>query len=112
MKRQSELTEITGTVGSVFLGLTIGCCPLPRPQVRPPADDRLLPPPVVLRRRRSSSRCRSPRKAEQEAYEAAKKAVAMPGSPLCKKRMAAIEAPYRKALKEQKQAMLTPPNAT
>ena len=25
VKRQSELTEITGTVGSVFLGLTIGC---------------------------------------------------------------------------------------
>ena len=25
VKRQSELTEATGTVGSVFLGLTIGC---------------------------------------------------------------------------------------
>ena len=25
VKRQSELSEITGTVGSVFLGLTIGC---------------------------------------------------------------------------------------
>ena len=25
VKRQSELTEITGTVGSVFLGMTIGC---------------------------------------------------------------------------------------
>ena len=25
VKRQSELTEITGTVGSVFLGLTLGC---------------------------------------------------------------------------------------
>ena len=25
VKRQNELTEITGTVGSVFLGLTIGC---------------------------------------------------------------------------------------
>ena len=25
VKRQTELTEITGTVGSVFLGLTIGC---------------------------------------------------------------------------------------
>ena len=24
-KRQEELTEITGTVGSVFLGLTVGC---------------------------------------------------------------------------------------
>src|SRR5262249_58088041 len=25
VKRQTELTEITATVGSVFLGLTIGC---------------------------------------------------------------------------------------
>ncbi len=48
VKRQSELSEITGTVGSVFLGLTIGCA-LPRPQVRRDSDHRLLPTAGVLR---------------------------------------------------------------
>ena len=55
--------------------------PLPRPQVRRDPDDRLLPPPVLLRGVASWSTCRSPRRPEIEAFEAAKKAVEREGRP-------------------------------
>ena len=106
VKRQNELTEITGTVGSVFLGLTIGCARCHDHKFDAIPVDRLLPAPVVLRGRRSWSTCRSPRRPELEAFEAAKKAVEQKAAPL-RKQLAALEAPYRKALAEQKHAMLT-----
>ncbi len=106
VKRQSELTEITGTVGSVFLGLTIGCArchdhkfdPLPSTDYYGLqaffAGSQLVEVPIAS-------------KAEVEAYNEAKKAVEAKIAPL-KSRKGEIEAPYRKALKDQKQAMLTP----
>ena len=106
VKRQSELTEITGTVGSVFLGLTIGCArchdhksdPLPTTDYYALqsffAASELVEIPIAS-------------KEDVESYEAAKEAADAGTSPL-KKRKSEIESPYRKALKAQKQAMLTP----
>ena len=105
MKRQNELTEITGTVGSVFLGLTIGCarCHDHKFDAIPTTDyyrlqsffaaSELVDLPIAT-------------KAELEAFEAAKKAVESKAAPL-RKQLAALEAPYRKRLAEQKHAMLT-----
>ena len=106
VKRQSELTEVTGTVGSVFLGLTIGCArchdhksdPLPTTDYYSLqsffAASELVEIPISS-------------KEETEAYQAAKKAADEKVAPL-KKRKSEIEAPYRKALKDRKQTMLTP----
>jgi hypothetical protein len=106
VKRQSELTEITGTVGSVFLGLTIGCArchdhkfdPLPTTDYYSLqaffAGAELVEVPIAS-------------KAEVEAFEEARKAAEAKVAPL-KSRKNEIEAPFRKALKDQKQAMLTP----
>ena len=105
VKRQSELTEITGTVGSVFLGLTIGCArchdhkfdPLPTTDYYSLqsffAGSQLVEVPIAS-------------KADIEAFEEAKKATEAKIAPL-KSRKAEIEAPYRKALKERKEAMVT-----
>ncbi len=106
VKRQSELTEITGTVGSVFLGLTIGCarCHDHKSDPIPSADfyslqaffagSGLVDVPIAS-------------KSEIEDYDSAKKAAEAKTAPLLK-RKAEIEAPYRKALKDQKHASLTP----
>ena len=103
--RQSELTEITATVGSVFLGLTIGCarCHDHKFDALPTTDyyrlqsffaaAKLVDVPTAS-------------KAETEAFEAAKKAVAERTAPL-RKAMAELEAPYRKALEAKKKATLT-----
>ncbi|WP_435007576.1 DUF1549 and DUF1553 domain-containing protein [Tundrisphaera lichenicola] len=105
-KRQSELTEITGTVGSVFLGLTIGCarCHDHKFDALPTTDyyrlqsffagSNLVEIPIAS-------------EAEVAAFEEAKKAAEAKIAPL-KKRMSEIEAPYRKVLAESKRAMLTP----
>jgi hypothetical protein len=105
VRRQSELTEITGTVGSVFLGLTMACarCHDHKFDALPTTDyyrlqaffagANLVDVPIAS-------------KAEQEAHDAAKKAVAEKVAPL-RAKMAELEAPYRKELSEQKHAMLT-----
>ena len=48
LRRQNALNDITETTGLVFLGLTIGCAAVPRPQVRPDPAGRLLPAPGLL----------------------------------------------------------------
>jgi hypothetical protein len=105
VKRQSELTEITTTVGSVFLGLTIGCarCHDHKFDAIPSADyyrlqaffagSELVDLPIAG-------------KAEIDAFDAAKKSVEKKASPL-REQLAAIEAPYRKRIAEAKHAMLT-----
>ena len=106
VRRQSELTEITGTVGSVFLGLTVGCArchdhkfdPLPTTDYYRLqsffAASQLVEVPIAPA-------------AEVASYEAAKKDARAKTAPL-RDRMAAIEAPYRKALADRKHATLTP----
>ncbi len=105
VKRQNELTEITGTVGSVFLGLTIGCarCHDHKFDAIPTTDyyrlqsffaaSELVDLPIAG-------------KAETEAFEAARNAVERQAAPL-RAQLAALEAPYRKRLAEAKHALLT-----
>jgi hypothetical protein len=105
VRRQNELTEITATVGSVFLGLTIGCarCHDHKFDAIPTTDyyrlqsffeaSELVDLPIAS-------------KQETEAYQAAKKAVEKKTAPL-KSQLAALETPYRKALAAAKHAMLT-----
>ena len=105
VQRQNELTEITGTVGSVFLGLTIGCarCHDHKFDAIPTTDY------YRLQSFFAASRLDEPLiapKAEVEAFEAATKAVAAKIAPI-RKQLAELEAPYRKALADAKQAMLT-----
>jgi hypothetical protein len=103
-KRQEELTEITGTVGSVFLGLTVGCarCHDHKFDALPTTDyyrlqaffaaAKLSDEPIAL-------------KAETEAYAAAKKVRDERVAGL-RKKLNEIEEPYRKAIVERKKAML------
>jgi Protein of unknown function (DUF1553)/Protein of unknown function (DUF1549) len=106
VRRQSELTEVTGTVGSVFLGLTVGCarCHDHKFDAFPTTDyyrlqsffaaaemvDKPLAPPI-----------------EFAAHTAAKKAIDAKAAPF-RTRMAEIEAPYRKTLLDAKKGMLSP----
>jgi hypothetical protein len=103
VKRQNELTEITSTVGSVFLGLTISCtrCHDHKFDAIPSNDyyrlqsffagAELVDLPIAS-------------KAELAAFEASKRAVERKAAPL-REQLAALEAPYRKRLAEQKHAI-------
>ncbi len=105
VRRQSELTEITGTVGSVFLGLTIACarCHDHKFDAIPTADyyrlqsffaaSELVDLPIATQ-------------AEQAAVESARKAIEEKTAPL-RARLAKLEAPYRQRLAETKHALLT-----
>src|SRR5262249_14078692 len=105
VRRQSELTEVTGTVGSVFLGMTIGCarCHDHKFDALPTTDyyrlqsffaaARFLEKPIAA-------------KAEREAHARAKKAIEARTAPL-RKEMKRLEEPYRKDLLEAKHASLT-----
>ena len=98
VKRQSELTEITGTVGSVFLGLTIGCarCHDHKFDAIPTTDyyrlqaffaaSELTDVPIAS-------------KAERDAFAAAEKAIDDEGRPAQESSSPQLEAPYREALK-------------
>jgi hypothetical protein len=105
-KRQTELSEITGTVGSVFLGLTIGCarCHDHKYDAIPSTDyyrlqsffaaSELTDVPVASQK-------------EKSAFEAAKSAIDKKATPL-KQQLASLEAPYREALKSKKLTKLSP----
>jgi hypothetical protein len=105
VRRQTELLEITNTVGSVFLGLTIGCarCHDHKFDAIPTTDyyrlqsffaaSELTDVPIAG-------------KAELEAFAAAEKAIAKKTAPL-KIALSALEGPYRQALKAQKLTMLS-----
>ena len=106
VRRQSELTEVTGTVGSVFLGLTIGCARC--------HDHKFDPIPTVDYYSLQSFfagaelvEVPTASKAEIDAYEESKKLAEAKIAPL-RARMAEVEAPYRQALKDRKRSMLTP----
>jgi Protein of unknown function (DUF1553)/Protein of unknown function (DUF1549) len=110
VKRQSELAEITGTVGSVFLGLTIGCarCHDHKYDAIPTTDyyrlqsffaaSQLDDVPIA-----SAS--------EKAAFDAAQKVIVEKTAPL-KKELARLEAPYREAIKARRLAMLSPEERT
>jgi Protein of unknown function (DUF1553)/Protein of unknown function (DUF1549) len=105
VKRQSELSEITGTVGSVFLGLTIACarCHDHKFDAIPTTDYYRLQAFFA-----SSELADVPIASESEkgAFAAAKKAVEKKVEPF-KKELAILEAPYQAGLRAQKLATLS-----
>ncbi len=105
VRRQSELTEVTGTVGSVFLGLTMACarCHDHKFDALPTTDYYRLQS-FFAGAEFIDQSIASPQ--EQEVYEEAIKAIDAQIAPL-KHKMGELEAPYREALKEKKEATLT-----
>ncbi len=105
VKRQSELSEITGTVGSVFLGLTIGCarCHDHKYDAIPTTDYYRL---QAFFAASSLEDVPIASEAERKAFAAAEKEVQKKTAPL-RKEQAELEAPYREAIKKRKLAMLS-----
>jgi hypothetical protein len=106
VKRQSELSEITGTVGSVFLGLTIGCarCHDHKYDAIPTTDY------YRLQSFFASSELEDvpiASKAERDAFAAVEKDIQARIAPL-RKELDQLEAPYREAIKARKRGMLSP----
>ena len=104
-KRQSELTEITDTVGSVFLGLTIGCarCHDHKFDAIPTTDYYRLQAFFAASELTDVPLAST---AEKEAYATAQKAIKRRVAPL-KRELAQLEAPYREAIKARKLTMLS-----
>ena len=104
VRRQNELTEITATVGSVFLGLTVACarCHDHKFDAIPTTDYYRL---QAFFAAGELSEPSIARPEEVEAYEAAKKAVDAQVAPL-RKEMVELEAPYREAIAAERRAML------
>lgn len=105
VRRQNELTEITSTVGSVVLGLTVACarCHDHKFDAIPSTDYYRLQA-FFAAGEMSEPSIASPD--EVKAFEVAKKAVDEKTAPLLKEK-AELEAPYRKAIAARRQAMLT-----
>jgi hypothetical protein len=104
-KRQTELSEITGTVGSVFLGLTIGCarCHDHKYDAIPSTDYYRLQSFFAASELTDVPIASSP---ERAAFEAAKSAIDKKAAPF-KEQLAALEVRYRAALKTKKLTMLS-----
>jgi hypothetical protein len=105
VKRQSELAEITGTVGSVFLGLTIGCarCHDHKFDAIPTTDYYRL---QAFFAASELSDVPLASQAEKDAFAVAGKAIEQKTSPL-KQELARLEAPFREAIKSRKMTMLS-----
>ncbi len=105
VKRQSELTEITGTVGSVFLGLTVGCarCHDHKFDAIPTTDYYRL---QAFFAASELDDVPIAGKAEAEAFAAAQKAVDRKAAPL-RKQLAELEAPYRQSIRDRRLGMLS-----
>ncbi|WP_165072013.1 DUF1549 and DUF1553 domain-containing protein [Paludisphaera rhizosphaerae] len=105
VRRQNELTEITSTVGSVVLGLTVACarCHDHKFDAIPSTDYYRLQA-FFAAGELSEPSIASPD--EVKAFEEAKKAVDEKTAPLTKEK-AELEAPYRAAIAAQRKAMLS-----
>ncbi|WP_169976805.1 DUF1549 and DUF1553 domain-containing protein [Tautonia rosea] len=105
VRRQSELSGVTGTVGSVFMGLTIGCakCHDHKFDAIPTTDYYRL---QAFFEAAEMVEIPVATEAERAAYKAAEDAVAAKTQPL-KEAKATLEAPYRAALLAVKKANLT-----
>ncbi len=100
VRRQSELSEITGTVGSVFLGLTIACarCHDHKYDAIPATDYYRLQSFFAASELEDVPIASTE---ERHAYESARKEIAARVKPL-KGELAKLEAPFRRAIHEQK----------
>ncbi len=105
VKRQNELSEITATVGSVFLGLTIGCarCHDHKFDAIPTTDYYRLQAFFATSELTDVSIAEQ---AERDRFEAVRKQLDGKAAPL-KTQLATLEAPYREALKARKMTMLS-----
>jgi len=105
VKRQSELTDITGTVGSVFLGLTIGCarCHDHKFDAIPTTDYYRLQA-FFAASELTDVALASP--AEKDAFAAAGKAIEQKIAPL-RQELTQLEAPFREVIKARKMTMLS-----
>ena len=105
VRRQSELTEVTGTVGSVFLGLTMACarCHDHKFDALPTTDYYRL---QAFFAGANFVDVPTAPKAEQEAYDKKKAEIATKVAPF-RAQMAALEVPYRKKLNDARQTSLT-----
>ena len=105
VKRQNELSEITATVGSVFLGLTIGCarCHDHKFDAIPTTDYYRL---QAFFASSELDDVSIASKAEQDRFDAAQKQINEKAAPL-RQQLATLEAPYREALKARKMTMLS-----
>ena len=106
VRRQSELTEVTGTVGSVFLGLTMACarCHDHKFDALPTTDYYRLQ--AFFAGANFIDKPIGP-ESDRIAFEKAEKAIAARTAPY-RQQMAVLEAPYRQKLHDAKQASLTP----
>lgn len=106
VRRDSELAEVTGTVGSVFLGLTIGCarCHDHKFDALPTTDYYRLR--SFFAAAQFVEKPIAPKSVEQ-AYEAACKAIDARIAPL-RAAQSKLEEPYRKRLSDEKRSMLSP----
>ena len=99
MNRQEVLTEMTGAVGSVFLGLTVGCARCHNHKFDPilQSDYYRL---QAIHRRHGFKEIEIATPEEKAAYEAAKKEYEARLEPI-KKQIAEIEKPYRERLRRE-----------
>jgi hypothetical protein len=105
VKRQAELTEVTSTVGSVFLGLTIACARCHDHKFDPlPTTDYYRLQSYFAGTIHEDVPIAGPE--EQDHYAAEEKRVEERIAPI-RQQMAALEAPYRAALSKEKEANLT-----
>ena len=106
VRRQSELTEVTGTVGSVFLGLTLACarCHDHKFDALSARDYYSVQAFFAAAEFVDTPIASEPERAH---HAQAQKELEARIAPL-KAQMAALEAPFRKELAEQKQRALTP----
>ncbi|MGP0067756.1 MAG: DUF1553 domain-containing protein, partial [Isosphaeraceae bacterium] len=105
VKRQTELSEITGTVGSVFLGLTIGCarCHDHKFDAIPTTDYYRLQAFFAASELDDLPIADEP---ERKAFESIEKSVQARTAPL-KAQIAKLETPFRQAIKARKLSMLS-----
>jgi hypothetical protein len=104
-RRQSELTEVTGTVGAVFLGLTLGCarCHDHKFDPIPAADYYRL---QAFFAASKFAEVPIATEAEEAAYARSKAEAEARLKPL-RDGLAALEAPYRARLRAEKEAGLS-----
>ena len=105
VRRQSELTEVTGTVGSVFLGLTLACARCHDHKFDAISAKDYFRFQAVFAAAQFADH---PIATEEEraAYDSAKKAADARLAPL-RARQAELEAPFRNALRAQKEQGLS-----
>ena len=104
MNRQEDLVEITGSIGSTFLGLTVGCARCHNHKFDPILQSDYYRLQAIFASTQLSEIDIASTQ-DKEEYEAAKKAYETRLKPI-QEQIAAIEKPYRERLREERVAKL------